>query len=137
MNKQDLKSILNGPAGKLNQHLVDVVAEAKKEHKYGAIATEIERDDIIYRFPSGREAGRFCALHWHQKLGIIRRLRLQVRYQLNAGGNFSFEYVADFVYFDVKSKTEIVEDSKGYMTPEYRKKKKLMFKIYGIKIKET
>lgn len=137
MDSNALKKILSGPCGAINQHLQPMLEAAKKEHKFGAVATEIIRDDILYKFPSGREAGRFCKLHWHQQLGLIRRLRLQVRYQLNAGGNFSFEYVADFVYFDVESKQEIVEDSKGYRTAEYRKKKKLMFKIYGIKIKET
>ena len=44
-------------------------------------------------------------------------------------------YIADFVY-QQDGKT-VVEDSKGFKTPEYKLKRKLMLYIHGIKIKET
>ena len=46
-------------------------------------------------------------------------------------------YVADFAYFDVETETNVVEDSKGYRTPEYRKKANIMRMVNGITIKET
>lgn len=131
MNEDAIKKILASPAGRLNEHLKEVVT--KKKHKYGAVKTEI--DGIM--FASGREAGRYCKLRGFLVLGLIKDLRLQVPYELNEGGMFSFIYIADFVYIDTETGAEVVEDAKGYKTPEYRKKKKLMLKIHGITIKET
>jgi hypothetical protein len=44
-------------------------------------------------------------------------------------------YVADFVYY--VNGQQIVEDTKGYRTPEYKIKRKLMLSVYGIRIKEV
>lgn len=44
-------------------------------------------------------------------------------------------YVADFVY--MKDGKQIVEDAKGFKTPEYRIKKKLLLWVHGIQIKEV
>jgi hypothetical protein len=44
--------------------------------------------------------------------------------------------VADFVYID-ESGVEVVEDVKGYKTPEYKAKKKLMESQHQIVIRET
>ena len=44
-------------------------------------------------------------------------------------------YVADFVY--VEGGREVVEDVKGYRTAEYKRKRRLMKKIYGVDIRET
>ena len=46
-------------------------------------------------------------------------------------------YIADFSYFDCDSGQITVEDAKGFKTPEYRLKKKLMLWIHGIRIKEV
>lgn len=43
-------------------------------------------------------------------------------------------YIADFVY--VKDGERIVEDTKGMRTPDYIIKRKLMLKVYGIRIHE-
>lgn len=45
-------------------------------------------------------------------------------------------YIADFVYIDKNGDT-VVEDSKGFRTPDYKIKRKLMLYVHGIKIKET
>lgn len=44
-------------------------------------------------------------------------------------------YKADFTY--IENKKLVVEDTKGYHTREYKKKKMLMKKIYGIDVRET
>ena len=44
-------------------------------------------------------------------------------------------YIADFVYTENGEK--VVEDVKGFRTPEYRIKRKLMLYSHGVRIKET
>jgi hypothetical protein len=61
---------------------------------------------------------------------------MQVPYELNEGGTFSYKYVADFVYTDTHTGDTIIEDVKGFRTREYLKKKKLMKKVYEIDIVE-
>ncbi len=48
-------------------------------------------------------------------------------------------YRADFVYEELRKGvwSEVVEDVKGFLTPMYRLKRKLMKAIYGIDIRET
>lgn len=88
-----------------------------------------------------------------QRAGTIQDLQRQVEFELIPaqrepdtigvrGGvkkgktlELAVKYVADFVYKE-NGKT-IVEDVKGFKTPEYRIKKKLMLFIHGIKIKEV
>ncbi|WP_290089859.1 DUF1064 domain-containing protein [Paramuribaculum intestinale] len=45
-------------------------------------------------------------------------------------------YIADFVYRDAEGRL-VVEDAKGYPTPEYRIKKKLMLHVHGITVREV
>jgi hypothetical protein len=100
--------------------------------KYSSVRTEV--DGI--KFSSRKEAKRYGELKMLQLAGEIRDLRMQVPYNLNEGGTFKYTYRADFCYKD-KQGNEIVEDVKGYRTKEYVRKKKLMLKVHGIKIKET
>lgn len=127
-----MSDVLESKCGHLNKHLQQPTGK-KKRHKYGAEPVEIDG----HKFPSKKEAGRYLILRRDKALGLIKKLRLQVRYELNEGGTHSLVYVADFVYIDVNSKIEIVEDAKGYRTREYKKKKQLMLQIHKIKIKEV
>lgn len=127
-----LKDVLASKCAHLNTHLQQQPAK-KKKHKYGAEPVVIDG----HKFPSKREAGRYLKLRMLKAAKLIKKLRLQVRYELNEGGTHSVVYVADFVYIDVNSKIEIVEDAKGYRTREYKKKKQLMLQIHKIKIKEV
>jgi len=102
-----------------------------KQHKFKAQRTEI--DGI--KFASKKEANRYVILKLMDKQGYIRNLRLQVPYDLNPGGAFKYRYFADFVY--EQGNDTIVEDCKGYLTREYKKKRALMLKIHNIKIKEV
>jgi hypothetical protein len=100
--------------------------------KYSAVRTEV--DGI--KFASKRESKRYGELKMLQLAQEITDLRLQVPYELNPCGTFSYKYVADFVYKD-RQGNEIVEDVKGFRNQIYRKKAKLMLKVHGIRVKET
>ena len=118
----------------INQHLKDAkTVEQPKKSKYGASKTEC--DGIV--FDSKKEAERYKVLKLLLKAGAIGLLELQVPYELNEGGSHSLKYIADFVYVDAITGKSIVEDTKGFKTREYLKKKKLMLRVHGIKIKET
>lgn len=68
------------------------------------------------------------------RAGEITDLKLQVPYQLNENGSFSYQYIADFTFMENGELK--VGDAKGFRTVVYRKKKKLMKKIFGIDIIE-
>lgn len=87
---------------------------------------------------SGREADRCRDLELLCAAGKIKELRKQVKFVLipKQNGERSVSYIADFTYFD-EDGNFIVEDAKGYKTPMYRLKKKMMLFFHGIKIKET
>lgn len=112
---------------------------------------KITRDGIT--FDSVKEYRRFCELSLLEKAGAITDLKRQVEFVLipaqrepdtigKRGGIIKGKtieqkcsYVADFVYTE-NGKT-VVEDVKGYKTPDYKIKKKLLLYIHGIRIKET
>jgi hypothetical protein len=107
-------------------------AVKKKPHKYKAEPATI--DDIT--FASQAEARRYIELKWLKQHGKIRDLRLQKRYQIRVNGVLVTTYVADFVYIDLERDQEIVEDVKGFVTPVYKLKRKLMKVVHGIEIQE-
>lgn len=92
------------------------------------------------RFPSKKEAQRWKDLLLLQANGEVRNIRRQVEYRLEVLGMLICKYRADFVYDELRASVwtdEIVEDVKGYRTPEYRLKRKLMKACLGIEIRET
>lgn len=108
-------------------------ANPSKKSKFGNQRTEV---DGIW-FDSAKEAARYSTLRLMERAGLIRGLRLQVSFELNAGGSHSLKYIADFVYLDCETGLQVVEDAKGFRTREYLKKKRLMKKVYNIEIKEV
>lgn len=106
-------------------------AAPKKKSLYGNKIVVNEHG----KFDSGEEYRRFLTLRLLERSGEIQNLRRQVRYSLDAGGIHISVYVADFVY--AKGGVDVVEDSKGFITPEYRQKRRLMKEILGIEILET
>lgn len=128
-----INDILSSKAAGINQHLHPVKKEKSKGSKYNNEKPVI--DGI--QFDSKKEGKRYGQLKMKRRAGLIGLLRMQVYYELNPGGEFSLKYKADFVYWDLEKDCEVVEDCKGLQTPEYKKKKKLMLKIHGIKIFET
>lgn len=96
-------------------------------------------------FDSKKEAKRYTELLILQKNGYIKDLQTQVKYVLipsqkdEQGKVIEREcsYKADFVYFDIEANKTIVEDTKGFRTPEYKIKRKLMLYVHNIRIKEV
>ena len=97
--------------------------------KYGSRKTKV--DGIV--FASQKEAKRYGELKLLQRAGQISDLKLQVRFKLVQ----TVTYVADFEYHDRLKGSKVVEDVKGYRTPVYKRKKKLMKQQHGIEILET
>ena len=105
----------------------------KNKNKYRAVKTIV--DGI--RFDSRKEAARYGQLKFLEKHGKIRNLHLQTRFELAVKGFHICSYVADFTYYNVGLDVSIVEDVKGFKTPIYKLKKKLVEALYGVKVLET
>lgn len=102
-----------------------------KKSKYYSEKGEVDN----LRFDSQKEKARYGELKMMQRAGMISNLELQVVYILMVNGMSVGRYIADFRY--KKADRMIVEDCKGFKTPVYRLKKKLMEAIYGVIILET
>lgn len=89
------------------------------------------------RFPSKKEATRYGQLKWLEKVGEIADLRLKTRYDIIVGGIKICQYEDDFSYVNKGDTGRTIEDAKGFRTPVYRLKKKLMRACNGIEIKEV
>ena len=121
-----------------------------KKSKYGAKKTVIDGKE----FDSKKEAKRYQELRRMQNEGIIHDLKTQVKFTLipaqrepdttgKRGGTIKGKvierevaYIADFVYTDTYGNV-VIEDTKGFRTPEYIIKRKLMLYVHGIRIKEV
>lgn len=97
-------------------------------------------------FDSKLEYNRYIELSLMENAGEIENLQRQVEYVLvpnqkrqialknGRKSEISIKYRADFVY--MKKGQICVEDTKGYATPEYIMKRKLMLYIHGIEVIE-
>lgn len=100
--------------------------------KYSAKKTECAAGHV---HDSGLEAGRCDDLHALQQQGQIQRLTMQPEFSCSIDGRKICVYRADFAYF--VSDCRIVEDCKGFLTPVYRLKKKIVEAIHaGVVITE-
>ena len=127
----------------------------KFKSKYYNIKTRASDGKVL---DSVKEARRYEELLILQKAGKIRDLQTQVDYELVPAQHEFYErysksgerlkdgcrlveravyYIADFVYTDVETGKSIVEDTKGVKTKEYIIKRKLMYAVHGIRIKEV
>lgn len=99
------------------------------------------------RFDSIKERDRYCELKLLERAGKIKDLKIQKEFvllpaQYEGEGKErkcierGVKYKADFYYYDVSKGKYICEDTKGYRTPEYILKRKLMLYINGIRIVE-
>jgi hypothetical protein len=112
---------------------------------------KVTRDGMT--FDSLKEYRRFCELLLLEKAGEITELNRQVKCVLipaqyepdiigKRGGvkrgkliERECSYIADFVY--IQDGKVVVEDTKGYRTPDYILKRKMMLYLHGIRIKEV
>jgi len=96
-------------------------------------------------FHSVKEANRYAELLLLERAGAISGLKRQVSYKLIPayyetinGKRRCVErecrYIADFEY--IENGEKVVEDTKGFKTPEYIIKRKLMRYIHNIGIRE-
>ena len=110
-------------------------------NKYGA-------QKVVFQgmtFDSKREAQRYGELRYMQMGRLIKDLERQVKFELiptqrNKYGQVienAVNYVADFVYTDLKTGEKVVEDAKGCKTKDYIIKRKLMLHVHGIRIREV
>ena len=99
------------------------------QHKYHA--TRCEVDGI--KFVSKREGNRYLELKTLERAGHIAELRLQVPFELVEPYEYKgkkirgVKYLADFVY--IREGRTVVEDVKGFKTPVYELKKKLLLRV--------
>lgn len=113
-----------------------------KEKKTGRIKGAVRTRVGDRVFDSALEAARYAELQLLVKAGQIAELRCQVRIPLELGGvpvptptGRQMCYVADFIYRDVPSGLEIIEDAKGYRTEKYRDKRSILSAM-GYEIRE-
>lgn len=92
------------------------------------------RDEV---FDSRHEYNRWCELRLLERAGKISDLKRQVRFELvpKQEGERPVYYVADFVY--IRDGQKVVEDAKGFKTPEYIIKRKLMLFRHQIRVNEV
>lgn len=111
----------------------------KPEQKFRNKPTEVDG----FKFSSKKEAKRWTDLKFLLAAGRIRNLECQhtskaaCTFNLEVGGRLIARYIADFVYEEAPGWTRVVEDAKGYPTPVYLLKRKLMEACHGVTIKET
>jgi hypothetical protein len=103
------------------------------EHLSKYKAKPVVVDDI--RFHSQAEAKRYGQLKLLFRAGTIRNLELQPAFHISINGKKIFTYKADFAYFEGAER--IVEDVKGFRTPVYKLKKKIVEAQLGVKIREV
>lgn len=95
-----------------------------RRHKYGAERTRVGN----ISFASKAEASRYVELALMEKAKAICKLKLQPTFNLVAG----IRYRADFSYLEGDPKLDrlVVEDVKGFETPEFKLKAKLFKWFY-------
>ena len=118
-----------------------------RRSKYGAVKTTI--DGIV--FDSKREAARFAELKLRERAGEIRGVEVQPIFQLDVaqrteGWSYPRKvgvWRGDFRYEERRVTpggrerwAAVVEDVKGFKTPVYRLKKRMVEAQYGIQIRE-
>ena len=96
-------------------------------------------------FDSQKEAHRYAELRLLERGRVIKDLKCQVKFELipsqrNIYGQVvekAVNYIADFVYTNLKTGEQVVEDTKGFRTKEYIIKRKLMLWVHEIEIREV
>ena len=78
------------------------------------------------KFDSKLEARRYYELKLLERAKEIKDLRRQVTFELQPNYKKknktirAINYIADFVYYDVKQNKTIIEDTKGFKTEVYK-----------------
>lgn len=99
----------------------------RPRHKFRAV--QCEADGI--KFSSQRERARYQALQLAQQQGEVVMFLRQTPFHLPGG----VKYVCDFLVF-WQDGSCTVEDVKGYRTPQYKAKRKMVEALYPVEITE-
>ena len=131
-NAKEINSSSLGEDAKkqLLESLNSVVMKKMKRNKYNNTIVEI--DGIKFR--SKIEAKRYNELKILKQSGDVVHFNYQVPLRLS-GGTRPVTYYADFLVI-FNDCTWRYEDTKGFRTPSYKNKKKLVKDKYGIEIYE-
>lgn len=89
-----------------------------------------------YRFASGHEGMRYRELVLLQNAHMITDLKIHTRHTLEINGYVICHYSDDFNYVPMGSGVRVYEDTKGFRTPDFVIKKKLMLALLGIDVQE-
>lgn len=96
------------------------------------VSSKTKRTAFGIVFDSKLEMFRYIVLVSRKQEGLIGPIELQPAFLLQYAfidetgkKHRKIEYVADFKYMDKTTKQIIIEDTKGYATPEFRLKEKL------------
>lgn len=85
-------------------------------------------------FPSKAEGNYYCLLRLREKAGEVSNVEIQKPYALTVNGFLVCTYKADFAFDDLHEKRHRVIDVKGFQTPEFKLKKKLMWACHRIEV---
>jgi len=110
------------------------MGRANGRSKYGAVRTG--------KYASKKEANRAAELELMERENLIGPVSKQLRFQIlppapDLGYKGGLNYVCDFRYHDLVTDKIVVEDVKGFLTPVYKLKKRLMAQLLGITITEV
>ena len=134
------------------QILAKMGKQAKENKLHNVPTSRCLQGGKLIRFPSQREARRFDQLMLQLRAGMIRNLKLQQCYTLQAAyitpegervrgityrADFSYERATKPDRYGQVYWLPVVEDAKGKRTDVYIKKKKLMNERLGISIVEV
>lgn len=135
-----------------NYHPEEYKGSAGKYHNTKVFSEDGET------FDSRREYRRYKDLKVLERVGVVKDLQRQVPYIIvpehrepdttgPRGGRrkgrvieTAARYIADFVYMEKNRDgtwQQVVEDCKGMRTDTYKLKRKLMYHVHGIRIRET
>lgn len=117
--------------------LAAIKAAAKPSaRKYKNVPIEING----IRFDSKKEAKRYDELRFMQRVNVIRDLEVHPRFPLVVNEQDCGTYVADFAYIDPETGERVIEDVKSAATrklPTYRIKVRLVWALYGLRVREV
>ena len=115
----------------MKKRIIDKKGIKRSFSKYKSKKTSC--DGIL--FHSKKEAERYKALKLLSEAKIIKELGVQPTFEIKVNDVKICNYKADFIY--KRDGETIIEDVKGFKTPLYRLKKKLVEALYPFKIKEV
>lgn len=105
------------------------------------VASSSERTIDGILFSSKMEAKRYQQLKLLEQAGEIKEIQLQPHFLLlpaferNGKHFLAINYVADFSYYDCKTKKRVAEEVKGYETEVWKIKKKLFHYRHNMELR--